>query len=634
MLRSYALIFAIAISSASPALAGPVDEVIARHRAAMGGAAKGGEVRVTYAYSGQGLTGTVSTRFDSATGAFRTESELGAIHVANGFDGRTPWMRDISGAYTSQTGGDRVPLAVNEAYRNGNLWWHPDRGKAAIAYLGVETIDGRSLAHITVTPRGGAPFDAWFDKGTGLLARIAERQMFFDTRVFYEDYVLRGGTMVASRIVTDGGTGESDYATMRLGALTRGARRPASAYARPTAAPTGVSIEGGKASATLPFRLLNNHIYVEARVNGKGPYTFIVDTGGHTLLSARVVREAKLSPAGASPGAGAGEKTVTSGYAYVRDITIGAVRMREQTAITQDIYDPAVEGVRVDGMVGFELLRRLAVTIDYGRRQLTFTRFDRFKPGAGVAIPFKFYDHLPQVSGRLTGMPVRLNIDTGSRSEIDFTSPFVTAAKLEQRFPGAVTAMTGWGVGGPTLSRVVRLPALAIGPVTIDAPVAGLSQGKAGSFSDSNYEANIGSGLLKRFVTSFDYARQLMYLRPITPLPRDAGTFDRSGMWLNADNGGYKVVYVAPGGAAEAAGLETGDIVTSIDGTPPVAAALSDVRARFRVEPAGTRVQLAVLRSGNRKMIDLVLRDRIAPREAVHAAGSDGTSNPPHPHGG
>lgn len=87
-------------------------------------------------------------------------------------------------------------------------------------------------------------------------------------------------------------------------------------------------------------------------MNGKGPYTFVVDTEGHTLLSPRVVQEVGLVPVGKSESSGAGEKTKTSGYVRYREIAIGKARLRDPVGLTLQIYDPSIEGIPVDGMIG------------------------------------------------------------------------------------------------------------------------------------------------------------------------------------------------------------------------------------------------------------------------------------------
>jgi hypothetical protein len=324
------------------------------------------------------------------------------------------------------------------------------------------------------------------------------------------------------------------------------------------------------------------------------------------------VAELGLKSVGAAAESGAGEGTAVTGFAHVDAVALGAVRLTDQIGITAEIYDKAIEGIPVDGMVGFELIRRFVTTIDYGRQTLTFTDPARFKPvDLGTPVPFVFYDHLPNVKGLIDNLPARFDIDTGSRSELDITGPFVATQTLRARFAKGVSAVTGWGVGGPSRSYTVRLPSLTLGTVKVEGPTAGLSQDKGGSMSDPNYDGNVGGGLLKRFAVTFDYANQVMYLKPVVPPPADAGRFDRSGMWINAGKAGYDVTDVSTGGPAAEAGIAVGDVITAIDGKPVVTEGLSDARIALRAQPAGTKVTLAVTRGTEKKVVTLVLRDQI-----------------------
>jgi hypothetical protein len=610
------LVGALVLTAAGAANAQPVaqtaDAVLAANHAAVGDAPATGGAEFDYAYLGSGLSGTRTDIADLANGAFLTAMQAGEIGEAHGYDGKTPWMRDVSGANTAQQGGDRISLAINTAYRFANLWWRPGHAGATVAYAGRETADGKTLDHLVVTPKGGKRFDAWFDADSHLLVRIAEDQLFFHTKTFYSDYRTENGVKLAHAMTIDNGTGEAGQEHLKLTGFKVAAARPLSAYARPTAPPTGVTIDGGARSVTVPFRLLNNHIYVQATVNGKGPYTFIVDTGGHTLLSHRVITEAGLKAVGSSVSSGAGEGSSTIGFAHFDEIAIGGVRIHDQVGFATEIYDPAIEGITVDGMVGFELVRRMVTEVDYGRQTLTFTDPARFDPkGAGTAIPFLFYDHLPNVTGFVDDLPARFDIDTGSRSEVDLTGPFVAAKQLRTRFSKGVSAVTGWGVGGPSRSYTVRLPSLTLGGVKVDGPTAGLSEDKGGSMSDGNFEGNIGSGFLKRFVVTFDYARQVMYLKRLVPPPADAGRFDRSGMWINAKPDGYVVTDVSAGGPAAQAGIAVGDLIVTLDGAPTRPGGLSDARILLRAQPAGTKVQVRLKRGADTRTTTLVLRDQI-----------------------
>lgn len=591
----------------------PVETVLAANHAAVGPLPASGTVERNLTFTGDGLTGPATLRFDLATGAYSEKQDASGVHNADGFDGKTPWQQDISLAYTAQLGGDRLPVAVSYAYRNANLWWRADRGGAQITYVGRETNKGHALDHLSVVPRGGQRFEAWFDADSHLLTSIAEDRQFFHYHETYSEYRAEQGIQVAHLSVIDSGLGLESAQTYVLNQARLTPAVALNTYTMPVDRPTGASIEGGAATTSVPFRLLNNHVYVETMVNGKGPFTFIVDTGGHTLLSPKLIQQVGLTAVGASITSGSGEGHSTSGFVHFDEIAIGAVRLRNQMGFATNIYEPAIEGIAVDGMVGFELIRRMVTTIDYGRNIITFTDPTRFAPQAnlGAAISFVFYDHLPFVSGSIAGIPAHFDIDTGSRSEVDVTSPFVNAHNLRAQFTKGSTVVEGWGVGGPARAYVVRLPELSLGPVAISQVPAGLSVARGGAISDPNFDGNIGSALLKRFVVTFDYARQKLYLRKIQPQPADVGTFDRSGLWLNAQGGGFTVMDVAGNSAGAAAGLEVGDVITAIDGRPAVAEQLADVRRMLRMNPVGTRVEVAVRRRESQRTVSLTLKDQI-----------------------
>ena len=528
---------------------------------------------------------------------------MGILHGCGTPPGPTP----------AQEGGDRIAVAINEAYRFANLAWRPDYAGATVTYAGRESVDGQTLDQLVITPKRGKPFGAWFDSNTHLLARITEDQQFFHKRILFAGYRRENGLMLAHEVTIDNGSGEGSYEYLRLTRFSLGAARPLGLLpTRRCRLPARYHRRwrGQHDGAVPPAQAIT---FMSQRGSmARGPYTFIVDTGGHALIAPELVSELGLKIVGAAAMSGAGEKTASVGFTRVQEFALGAARLHNQLGFTAPIYDPTIEGIRVDGMFGFELFRRFAVQIDYGRELLTLTDPTRFDAaGAGTAIPFVFYDHLPMVRGSIGDLPARFDIDTGSRAEIDITSPFTEAHELRARFSKGVSAVTGWGVGGPSRSYVVRLPSLTLGGVRVDNVVAGLSEDKGGSISDPNYEGNIGSGFLKRFVVTFDYAHQMMYLRPITPPPVDAGRFDRAGMWINSGPKGYVVTDVAANGPAAQAGIQVGDIITRLDGATPRFDGLSDARVLLRSRPAGTRIEVELQRAAEGRHATVTLRDQI-----------------------
>ena len=220
----------------------------------------------------------------------------------------------MSGAYTAQEGGDRRAVATNEAYRNANQWWRADRGGAGVEWKGRESIDDVAAYHLVVSPRGGKPFDAWFDATTFLLLRVDEPQQFLTITTRYRDFARRRGMMVAHTMTVDSGSGDAGLLTLKLTRFDVGAARPLSALSRPSKHPRRAAIVGGAVETTVPILVANNHVFVDATVNGKGPFRFFVDTGGHTILTPATVAALGLSAEGAAPSSGAGEKFETTGF--------------------------------------------------------------------------------------------------------------------------------------------------------------------------------------------------------------------------------------------------------------------------------------------------------------------------------
>jgi hypothetical protein len=304
-------------------------------------------------------------RVDLATGAYVETKATEGMTEGGGFDGKTPWQLDIPDTYTPQRDGDQIPTAIDAAYRRENLWWRADHGRAAVVYIGPETDSGRTLEHLAVTPRGGKRFDAWFDGYSHLLARVTYDMQSLHVTETYSDYGREGAQTLPHRILIDPGQGPDGADDLTLIRSDYSPALPLSAYSQPNPPLRGAVIADGAPSTTVPFRLLNNHIYIEGTVNGNGPYNFQVDTGGHTLLSPRLVKEVGLHAIGEAALGGNGEGHGSFGFVHFDEIAIGALRLRDQVGFATEISHGGVEGIPVDGQVGFELIRRMVTKIDY-----------------------------------------------------------------------------------------------------------------------------------------------------------------------------------------------------------------------------------------------------------------------------
>ena len=614
MRNSLSFVAALAtVSYATLAFAAPsADDVLAANKAAVGAVNGKATIKTEYAYAGQGMTGKISSLADLSSGMWRDDAAIGPATEVQGFDGAHAWDKDPSGTVTQQDGGDQRQVAVNEGYRRANLWWRSGYGGATVVSDGEKTGGGNTYDVLTVTPKDGKTFDAWFDAKTHLLSRVVEMQGTQTMTTTLSDYRAVDGVELPYRAVQNNGDVKYDQ-SMTIQTVTFVPAQNPSAYAAPKNNVADFSIAGGAKETTFPFHLYNNHIYADVRVNGKGPYQFIFDTGGVNLVTPPLAATLGLTSEGHMQGNGAGEGHMDVGLTKVSSLQLGGATVKDQVFVQMPLNAMSnIEGVPMPGMIGYETFRRFATRIDYGAHTITLIRPDAFDPKtAGSPVAIAFNGNTIEAPATYDGVQGTFTIDTGNRAALELNTPFVQSHAQFAKYETAPDAVTGWGVGGPTTSRVVRGSKLVLGGQTINGPVLQLSTDKKGAGADASQSGNIGGGVLKRFVVTLDYEHSTMYLKPVTQTVNDLDTFDRSGMWINQADAGYIVVNVTKGAPADVAGLKANDQIVAVDDKPATSIPVYEIRQHLRDQAPGTVVTFTVLRSGAKQDVKITLRDLI-----------------------
>lgn len=617
MLTTLMLTLATAAGAAAGATTGPAagpdpQAVLAKVKQATGGAAWD---RITSTHSTVvletgGLKGTAEGFEDVLTGRSVAHYELGPITGANGFDGKTVWSQDASKQVRIEEGGEAREAAANDAYRSALGYFYPERWPAELAYQGEKSEGGRSFLVMRATPKGGRPFDIWIDAKTSLIDHTIEKAAIETRTVFYSDYrEVQGVRVPFSQRSTNG---EEKYdQRISVQSIEFNAALADARFAPPAPPPPDFAIASGN-STTIPFELLNNHIYVQVKINGKGPFRMLCDTGGANIVTPEVAKQLGLATEGALQGRGVGEKSEDVALAKVDMLQVGDATLQNQVfAVFPLASFSKVEGVASAGLVGYEIFKRFVVTVDYEGSRLTLTLPEAFDyKGQGTVVPFKFNNHIPQVEGEIDGLAGKFDIDTGSRASLDLLGPFVEKHDLKAKYAPKLEGVTGWGVGGPARAAIGRAQVLKLGDVTVPAPVTELTLQQKGAFTDPYVAGNVGAGVLKRFNIVFDYGRQRMIFEKNANYAK-ADAFDRAGMWMNEAEGGFDVMDVFAGSPAAEAGIKTGDTIVAVDGRPVASVPLPALRQRFRTDAPGTKVTLKVRAGDAEREVVLTLRDLV-----------------------
>jgi predicted aspartyl protease len=271
--------------------------------------------------------------------------------------------------------------------------------------------------------------------------------------------------------------------------------------------------------AGIPFRLTqggNPLILVPVFVEGKGPYEFILDTGASiSLLSSELGRSLGVVVTGTEEGMGAGG-ALTIELGRIETLSIGDTEVHDvEVGLTEELSRIGeVVKAKIDGDLGYNVLKHFQVTIEYGQNVLSLSKANG-EPGRDGAVPFEIAAVKPliilpvEVNG---SGPYRFCLDTGT--SMTAISPSLAARLGISMRPGA---RQGMGAGGRISVSFGRLASLAVGHHR----VGDLDVTSADFFSSiaqacgTDFDGIVGYNFLKSYRVTIDYPAGLLGLEQV-----------------------------------------------------------------------------------------------------------------------
>ena len=136
--------------------------------------------------------------------------------------------------------------------------------------------------------------------------------------------------------------------------------------------PLGLSPVETGSGFSLPMRVVNSGdgtlVFVPVRVNGRGPYDFVLDTGSsNSSVDRSLVRRIGLPRTGQQHRVQGVTGSETVPIVKVRQWTIGGVPLRARSLAVVDL------GMGVSGLLGSDELRHFSsVTLDFQHDRINF----------------------------------------------------------------------------------------------------------------------------------------------------------------------------------------------------------------------------------------------------------------------
>jgi hypothetical protein len=539
---------------------------------------------------------------------------VGTLRTKEGLSGTTAWSTDFTAKKIDPVEGKDLEALRADTWFATEQWARDSTSRVGLGQSSF--IAGRALQGIDVTPPIGPRKTLWFDQKTGLLARITHHR---DQHEWNEE--LSGWKTLAGRkraTISEVGFVQfpSSYRREDVDSVTAVAPKDARAFAPPSNTAAPVTWTGAKDRIELPFRYSRGHVWVTLSVNGAPPAEFVLDTGAfNTCLDRGYAQTLGLNGEGEYGAQGVGGYD-TFGFApvrtlrwfdrggkgvEVRDLRVGVIGLQDALS--------SVEWGRTAGLLGYDVLSRFTLDIDFDREVITLSDPKTYKhEGPGMPIPMTLNGNIPTVemtiNGKCKGTYI---VDVGNASVLSVGAEQVMNCRLLTMHHKEVQHWVG-GIGGAFQESVCRLDSLRLGPFVFEEPVAGLTTHHQGSAGSLEVQGNIGTTVLERFRCTFDYARGTLWLAPGQRFA-EREAFTRSGLWYTRWAGVVIVFGVVKDSPAEDAGFKIRDVLRAVNGRSIERMRPEDLDRVLRDGKPGSVVKVTYERELKEETVELTLAD-------------------------
>lgn len=286
--------------------------------------------------------------------------------------------------------------------------------------------------------------------------------------------------------------------------------------------------------------------YFRAYVNGRGPFTFLFDSGSsYSILSSKVIDTA-----------GVAVVFHRGGYhdiVLAKNVRIGNVQL-------QDLYAARDDSGDVDGILGFNAFgnRDVTLRLEEHKMQISSTPVALAE---SFQVPYIVSRFTPDIELSVGTAVMTVLVDTGDDAyPLEVRSADLRGLPLEH-VPVPASAVVNFDTGVTATTLTTLAGTLRIGPILAPNPVVAINDGLD--------IGDVGVGFLRGFNIEFVPEKRVLVLQPLlsgtTMSIRGPLTL---GFWTSFHSRPLKVDAVIPGSPAERAGLRVGDVVSAINGEP------------------------------------------------------------------
>lgn len=359
---------------------------------------------------------------------------------------------------------------------------------------------------------------------------------------------------------------------------------------------------------SLPIELVNNLIILKVRINDSDTLKFLLDTGVKTSVLTELFPEqhVNLEYQGYVSILGLGGKdTIRAKLSTNNKIQIAGIESRRFNLLSILEHDVKLSpslGVKINGLIGYDLIKDFVIRIDYAKRRLvfyTYAHFDklrRYRRWTKLNLSlesYKPYLNLPvkQPEGQIFTAKFLLDIGAGHNLALYYFND-----KRLQLPKQKWKAFLGTGLGGTLEGYLGRIDLIDLGPYRLNNVITDFPD-KDGIINVAylyNRQGSIGAGIAKRFNLIINYRDGLLYLKKNMYFKRPF-SLNYTGLALKCNFNFprlYYIAYVVEDSPAYKADFQVGDYLLEINNIKTFNLELSAIYDLFQKKRKYLKIKL------------------------------------------
>jgi len=258
----------------------------------------------------------------------------------------------------------------------------------------------------------------------------------------------------------------------------------------------------------------------------------------------------------------------------------------------------AVYGERIDGIIGYSVLSRYILKVNYDSTYVEFWTKGSIRYPRGGYLLKPLINTLPVQSLRVKDeetINTRFLYDMGAGLNMMLSTDFIKDSALLHK-KRKMYAKQAEGLGGKVDMHLTVIKEVKLGPYRFRKVPVYVFNDEFNITSYPSLGGILGNDLLRRFNVVLNYANREFYL---TPNSHFADAFDYSYSGIELYRLGDRIIVgdVAKGSPAELAGVKEEDVVVSVNNN--FSQSLQQYKAA--IQKTGERLKLIILRDGELK---------------------------------